>query len=290
VTGALVGPSSALVAGGGSATFSFSVRNTGNVPVTVHPVGSPAFWTFDFSFGNVTLLPGPSGTTLSGEVRVVVPAGTAVAHPGLTIQFETSNGTAVGSVTPAPTVNVVGYYGLEAGPSALEVQVSSSSANVPFYITNTGNQGETVVVAVADAARLSGLGWTSGIRTSQTTGTPLGSVRQYLSAGANQTLYVILNSTSSIFVPPGSVTLALSVLNATGSVSESTTLKVPIVSVSAGTGAGAPPFTVSGPTLGSPPNLPPDWLVPFLSFVPAIALVVGILTYRWWRTRRWTRR
>jgi len=47
---------------------------------------------------------------------------------------------------------------------------------------------------------------------------------------------------------------------------------------------------VSGPTLGSPPNLPPDWLVPFLSFVPAIALVVGILTYRWWRTRRWTRR
>src|SRR5208282_1533888 len=43
VVGAVVGPTSATVSAGGSATFSFSVRSSGNVPVTVHPVGSPAF-------------------------------------------------------------------------------------------------------------------------------------------------------------------------------------------------------------------------------------------------------
>src|SRR5208282_3955970 len=85
VAGTLLGPSSATVAAGGSASFSFSVRNTGNLPVTVHPVGTPSYWNFTFSFANVTLLPGPSGATFSGEVRVGVPAGTDVLHPGMTM-------------------------------------------------------------------------------------------------------------------------------------------------------------------------------------------------------------
>jgi hypothetical protein len=290
VAGTLVGPTSATVAGGGSVSFAFTVRDTGNVPVTVSPVGTPSYWNFTFNFANVTLLPGPTGATYSGEATVVVPAGTAVAHPTLTIEFEAANGSVLGQVSPAPTITVVGYYGVAAGASPLGPTVTSSSALIPFYLANTGNQGETVVVSIADTVRLAGLGWTSGFDPSITSRVTASPVSQALADGGNATLYVNLTSTWAIFVPPGSVTLTISVLNASGSLSKTLTLSVPVVGVRAGATSGAPPLIVTGPSLGSAPNLPPVWLVPLLSFVPAIALVVGVLTYRWWRTRRWTRR
>jgi dolichyl-diphosphooligosaccharide--protein glycosyltransferase len=287
VAGTLVGPRSATVAAGGTASFAFSVRNTGNLPVTVHPVGTPSYWNFNFSFANVTLLPGPAGTAFAGEVRVGVPAGTDVAHPGVTIEFETSGGSVVGSVGPVPTVNVIGYYGIATGTSSGADQIGPSTAVVPFYVVNTGNVGETVVASISDTARLASLGWRSGF----VGGNNLtGQLSRYLAAGANATFYANLTATASIFVPPGTVTVTLSALNASGSVSETLTLNVPTASVTAGKGNGAPPLTVTGPSLGSAPNLPPDWLVPLLAFVPAIALVAGVLTFRWWRTRRWTRR
>jgi len=289
VEGTLLGSASTTVQAGGTATFSFSLRNSGNVPVTVHPEGTPSFWTFDFNFGNVTLLPGPSGTVVSGEVRVLVPAGTAVAHPGMTIEFANATGTVIGSVSPAPTINVVGYYGLVAARSPLPAQVTASVALLPFYVLNTGNVGETVDATVTDAAQLSGLGWTSGFQLAAG-GAASRTFQAFLSTGGNTTVYVNLTATSSIFAVPESVTVSVSVLNASGSVSTTLTLSVPTVSVSTGPGHGAPPLTVTGPSVGPPPNSPPDWLVPFLSFVPAIALVIGIVTYRWWRTRRWTRR
>lgn len=286
VGGTLVGPGSATVAGGSSVTFSFSVRDLGNVPVTVYPSGSPAYWSFNFSFTSVTLYPGPTGAVVSGEVRVGVPAGTPVVHPGVTIQFKTADGTVVGSVAPAPTVNVVGYYGVATGPGSVPVQLGVSRALVPLYIQNSGNVGETVLATVSDAPRLSALGWSSSFQSSNVPG----QITKYLAPGDNATFYVNLTATSSIFVAPGTVTVAVSVLNASGSVSRSVTLNVPIVSVSAGAGNGAPPITVTGPSIGPAPNLPPDWLVPVLSFVPALALVIGVLVLRWWRTRRWSRR
>jgi asparagine N-glycosylation enzyme membrane subunit Stt3 len=289
VEGNLLGAASTTVQAGGTATFSFSLRNSGNVPVTVHPEGTPSYWTFDFNFGNVTLLPGPSGTVVSGEVRVLVPAGTAVAHPGVTIEFANATGTVVGSVSPAPTINVVGYYGLVAARSPFPTQVTASVALLPFYVLNTGNLGETVDATITDSAQLSGLGWTSGFQLAAG-GAASRSFQTFLATGGNTTVYVNLTATSSIFAVPGSVTVSVSVLNASGSVSTALTLSVPTVSVSTGAGHGAPPLTVTGPSVGPSPNPPPDWLVPFLSFVPAIALVVGIVTYRWWRTRRWTRR
>jgi len=289
VTGAIVGPTSATVTGGSSVTFAFTVRDTGNVPVTVQPVGTPSYWTFNFSFSNVTLEPGPTGSAVSGEVRLVVPAGTAVAHPGVMIEFTAANGTVLGEVTPSPTITVVGYYGVAIGAST-PGNVTASSALLPFYVANTGNQGETVVVSVADSARLSGLGWSSTLRGNTLSRSVSGPLEQALAYGANITMYVNLAATSSIFVPPQSVTVTVSVLNTSGGVSKSLTLSVPVVTVHAGKTLGSPPLTVTGPSVGSAPNLPPDWLVPFLSFVPTIALVVGVLTYRWWRTRRWTRR
>jgi hypothetical protein len=286
VSGTLSGPTSATVAAGGVATFSFSVRNTGNVPVTVHPVGTPSYWTFNFSIGNVTLLPGSSGSVVSGEVRVDIPSGTAVAHPTVTIDFVTSNGTTVGSVSPTPTVNVIGYYGLAVGPSTVPTRVGPSTDVVPYYIHNTGNTVETVLVTISDAPRLAMRGWSANL----SSGATPGQVKRSLNAGDNYSLNVNLTATGSIFLPPESVTLSMTVLESNGGVSRSVTLSVPIATVRAKSANGIPPVSVTGPSLGSAPNLPPDWLVPLLSFVPVIALVVGVLTYRWWRTRRWTRR
>ena len=285
VAGTLGGSSSATVLAGSTATFSFSVRNVGNLPVTVHPVGAPSYWTFSFSLGNVTLTPGPTGNVVSGEVRIQVPAGTPVSHPGVAIQFETANGTVVGSVSPAPVVNVVGYYGIQAG-AVPPAEVGSASATIPFFVVDSGNQAETVVATVADSARLANLGWQSNF----VDNTSAGVISKTLGPGQNQTFFVVLNATSSIFIPPGSVTVVLSVQNASGAVSDSLTLSVPRISVAANGGAGNPPLIVSGPSIGSPPNSLPDWVIPLLAFVPAIALVVGVITYRWWRTRRWTRR
>ncbi len=286
VSGTLVGPSSATVAAGHNVSFAFSVRDTGNVPVTVTPVGSPAYWTFSFSFSSVTLQPGAGSPTASGEVRIWVPWGTPVEHPGVTIQFETANGTVVGSVTPAPVVSVVGYYGVATGVSSTSPTVSPTSVQVPFYVVNTGNLGETVVATVSDAARLQGLGWNVAFSSS----TLPNEMSQYLAAGENVTWDVNLTASSTVFVPPGTVTVALSVVNATGSVSASVVLKVPVASVGTSPGVGQPPITVTGPSIVGAPSPPPVWLIPLLSFVPAIALIVGVVTYRWWRTRRWTHR
>jgi dolichyl-phosphooligosaccharide-protein glycotransferase len=286
VSGTIVGPAASTVAAGHNVTFAFTVRNTGNVPVTVVPVGSPSYWTFSFSFANVTLEPGATASSASGEVRIWVPWGTPVLHPGVTIQFETTNGTVVGSVNPAPVVSVVGYYGLASGVASVPPDVSPTSVQIPFYVENSGNLGETVVATISDAARIQGLGWTTGFASS----TAPNEISAFLAAGANMTLYVNLTAASAVFVPPGTVTVALSVVNATGSISAVDVLKVPVASVSANSGLGQPPVTVTGPSVVGAPNLPPAWLIPLLSFVPAIALVVGVVAYRWWRTRRWTRR
>jgi len=204
----------------------------------------------------------------------------------VTIEFAEANGTVVGSVSPAPTVNVVGYYGVGIGPSTLPTRVGLSTAVVPFYVDNTGNVPETVLITIADSARLAGLGWSSNL----TSGTTPGQLMRSIAAGDNLSLTVNLTATSSVFVPPGTVTLTVSVVQSSGSVSGTATLKVPTTSVAASTANGVPPVTVTGPAVGAAPNLPPVWLVPLLSFVPVIALVAGIFTYRWWRTRRWTHR
>jgi hypothetical protein len=142
--------------------------------------------------------------------------------------------------------------------------------------------------AIADSVRLAGLGWSSGLSTTASTPMQPSPYSQSLAQGANLTLYVNLTATSSIFVYPGTVTVTVSILNASGSLSRAVTVTVPVVAVHSN--PSSPPFSVTGPSLGSPPNLPPVWLVPLLAFVPTIALIVGVITYRWWRTRRWTRR
>ncbi|HLN51996.1 MAG TPA: carboxypeptidase regulatory-like domain-containing protein [Thermoplasmata archaeon] len=283
VVGAVVGPTSATVSAGGSATFSFSVRSSGNVPVTVHPVGSPSFWSFNFSIGNVTLSPG--GAAISGEVRVTVPAGTVVAHAPVAISFELSNGTSAGTVSPAPTVVVLPYYGVGIGVApTLPVEVGSDRILLPFYVANLGNTPETVSLSVVNSYSLAAKGWAA--KFTELSG-PLNSSVVTEAAGSNTSYLVNLTTTETIFLPPGSVTVSATVTNVTGTYSSSVTLTVPPVALR---NAGGTTFYVTGPSIGAAQSVPNEGVVAILAFAPAIVLAAGVLVYRWWRTRKWVRR
>ncbi len=289
VSATLVGPTSATVSAGGYVTFLFSVRASGNVPVTVAPVGSPAYWSFNFSWANsslktpslnVTLTPG--GPAASGEVTIHVPPATTVTHAPVVLAFHLANGTAAGSVSPTPTVNVRPYYGVRIGPIPSQpVEVGLTSVLVPFYVANTGNTAELVAASIVDGPRLASLGWSGVLLEGNTTVTaPVN-----LSAGANGTWDVNLTTTSSIFLPPGSITLSVSVTSSGGANTSTVTILIPKTTVSP-SGAGG---TVTGPGVVGSAGLP-SWFVPVVAFVPAIALGVGVVVYRWWKTRRWIRR
>ncbi|MGI0071044.1 MAG: carboxypeptidase regulatory-like domain-containing protein [Thermoplasmata archaeon] len=282
-TATLVGSSTATVTSPGSASFDYSVRNTGNVPITIGPVGSPSSWAYNFSFSNTTLAPGAS---LTGSVLVYVPANTAVSHPGAEVDFELTNGTVVGSISP--TVRIVPFYGLGVGrPATSAAQVGATSALIPFYVANNGNVGESVMLTVVNTAQLNSRGWTVALRSLST---PLTSPVVSIGAFTNSTYFVNLTTAQSVFIPPGTVVVEGSVLNASGAVQASATLSVPTVQFNPTTANGTAAATVTGPSVGSAPSSLPDWVVPLLSFVPALALVLGVIVYRWWRTRRWTRR
>ncbi len=283
VAGTLVGPSAVTVRTGETATFAFTVRNTGNVPVTITPIGSPAYWTFNFSFSRATLAP---GANISGEVSVAVPPGTPTNHPGVVLEFATTNGTVIGQVAPSPLVHVVGYYGVSVGVASTPVKVGTNQSVVPFYVHNTGNTFETVSLSVVDASRLAGLGWTVKVTDSAGTTTSTAS----LSPDENATFQVYLNATGPVFLAPGSVTVSAAVVNASGSVQSTARLPIPFATVSSQAPPGGAPVTVTGPSIGAGPSAYPVWLIPLLSFLPAIALGIGLVVYRWWRTRRWTRR
>jgi len=286
VQGTLLGPPSVTVHSGGLVSFAFTVRATGNVPVTIHPVGTPSYWTFNFSFESATLRPGPTGTSISGEVSFQVPPGTGTAHPGLALEFALANGTVVGSVAPAPTVTVLPYYGIVLGPSSAASQVGPALVYQPFTVRNTGNTFEKVRLTVVDAPRLASLGWSATVLTSGKSSTSVANITD----GENGTFFVKLVATGPVFLPPGTVTVSGSVLNASGAQSSTTTVTVPFGVIRPTAAPGGPTVTVTGPAIGPESTALPDWVVAVLAFVPAIALAVGVVTYRWWRTRRWTRR
>ncbi|HTT17162.1 MAG TPA: carboxypeptidase regulatory-like domain-containing protein [Thermoplasmata archaeon] len=280
VAGVVSGPTSASVAPRGSATFSFTVRNTGNVPVTITPAGAPSTWTFNFSFSHVTLAPGAS---LTGEVRIFVPAGTGVAHPAVSLGFDLPNGTQIGVVAPTPVVNVLATYGLLASTSASALpKVGSAQAILPFYLTNRGNTNETVVLTAVDAARLASYGWTVGWMQNNKT---LSGDTVDLSAGENASLALNLTTSLAAAIAPGSVTVLASVQGRPTATAE-VVLVVPHPSV--GTLAGS--LSVTGTRVQSGPPAVPSWILPVAAFGPTIALLAAIVVYRWWRTRRWTRR
>ncbi len=280
----IAGANSTTVTSPGSATFSFAVRNTGNAPLAIHPVGSPANWGFTFSFANATILPGSA--PLAGSVAISVPSLTSTLHPPVVLAFAVGNGSTVASVTP--TVAIVPYYGVSVGARVSSAaQVGTGTVRVPFYVTNDGNVPETVALSVVDLPRVNGLGWTASFRS---TSAELPSATASLAPYANSTFFLQLNATAPVFVPPGEVTVQASVMNQSGAYQAAAELPVPIATLKSPTVTPTPAVPVTGPSVSTGPSGLPDWVVPLVSFVPAIALVVGVITYRWWRTRRWTRR
>ena len=281
VAGALTGPTSATVAAGGKVSFAFSVRATGNVPVTVHPVGSPSGWSFNFSFANVTLAP---GANLTGQVRIGIPNGTTVYHAPVSVTFDLANGSEAGVVTPAPVVIVLGYFGVSTGTSPAAVpQVGSTRALLPFYVADTGNTYESVHLAVVDAPRLASDGWTTAFDSANAT---VANGTLNLSAAENRSVELNVTATSAYAVPFGTVTIEATVTNATGTLTSLVVLTLPRPAVKTSPGT----FETTGPSVSGGPSSIPTWFVPLVSLVPALALALGVLTYRWWRTRRWTHR
>ena len=107
-----------------------------------------------------------------------------------------------------------------------------------------------------------------------------------LTAGQNASVLLNLSASSSAAIPPGSATVQATVTNPGTSVASTIVLKVPRPGIKTLAGS----LLVTGPSVGSGPSSVPAWVVPLAAFVPTLALIGGIAIYRWWRTRRWTRR
>lgn len=280
VAGVATGPPIMNVpANGGSVSFSVGLTNVGNTPVTVHLVASPAYWNFTTTLTNVTLTPTGLTRNASGEVRFLVPAGTAVAHPGIVLSIELANGTILGNVTAVPTVKVAPSYGVAVAPlTSTPASVGLSSVRVTFTVANTGNIIESVGLSVVNRAHLASLGWNSSISSSNSI------VTQPVVIGAGITSQFVLNVTQKgpAAIPPGTAVISATVVNASGSVQESLTLTIPTATVTVHQIVG-----VTGSDVGQAPVVYPQWLLILLALVPAIVVGLIFAVYRWNRSRRW---
>jgi len=282
VTLATGAPDSATVPDGGSATFSFTVRNTGDEPVTVRFYGDPAGWNFTFSPATMTLGVGAGNSSGGGTVRIQVPYGTATNHAPVVLGavLVSTPSKVVGTASPAPTVSIVPVPGISVtadpsqGPS-----VTTMGATLHFLVTNTGNTPYSAYVNVLNSAQLEQYGWSIQLITGGLIAGPSIAV----SPGQSVSFSVDL-STKTYAQPPGAVVVQALDLASSGSVVASADLPVPTVSVAAPGG-----LSLHGPGLGTPPAIP-DWGWTLIAIVPALAFLVSLLSYRWWRTRRWLRR
>ncbi len=280
---ATVSPTSVTIGpGGGTARFSFTVTNTGNVPVTVEFYGDPTSWNFTFSPATVTLGVGAGNNSTGAVVTIVVPAGAATDHAPVVLGATlVSNSTqVVGTSSPSPVVSILPSPGIAVGavPTSPPA-VAPETAELSFQVTNTGNTPYSASLAVANAATLAQLGWNATIYEGSTLVT--GPVN--FSAGATTDFSVYLTGTAHA-IPPGAVvvqattTVGSRILTATG------TFSVPVAKVTS-----TAPGGVTGPLVGPPPAVP-SWFWLVVAVLPAALFLAVAFTLRWWRTRRWTRR
>ena len=274
-------PTTAVLGNGGVATFAYAVTDTGNAPVHLHFSGSPSTFNFTFSPVNASLGPTGANRSIGGEVTIRVPSGTPVSYPTIAIEALLPNGQPAGFAAPEPKISLTPTYSLTLGASpSSEAVVSPFEATVPFYLRNTGTATASVELSVADASRLTGLGWTTEILSGQS------SVNAPVSIGAagNSSYTLKLTSPSQQAIPPGTVTVAAMLLNGSRA-STTLVLTVPPLSV----GVNESTIVVTGPSLTSAPTLP-TFVIPILVFVPTAALLVVLGVQRYLATRRWSRK
>jgi asparagine N-glycosylation enzyme membrane subunit Stt3 len=282
VTMSTLMPDAATLPEGGSATFSFTVQNVGNEPVTLRFFGDPSSWNFTFSPATLTLGVGAGSSSGGGTVRIQVPYGTPTNHAPIVLgAVLVSDPTrTIGTATPAPTISIIPEPAISVTPSPnLPSTVTATSATLYFQVQNTGNTPYSAAISVVGQAQLEQLGWSVRLLHGTSPASQVGS----LSAGQIVAFTVVLSS-SSYAQPPASVTVQARVVNATVSVVASTVLPMPSATLSAPGG-----LTVTGPNVGVPPVLP-TWAWTVLAIVPGVAILAALLAARWWRTRRWSRR
>ena len=279
---ATLSPDFATIPGGGTATFSFTVVNTGNTPVTVRFYGDPAAWNFTFTPATMSLGVGPGNSTGGGTVTIRVPFGTTTDHAPVVLGAElvSAPGTTVGTAVPSPTVSIVPVPAILVTPDSSATTVTPTSAVVQFSVQNTGNTPYKAEASVVNTAQLEQLGWTVVFHQNGAT-SPTTSVN--LAPAESVRFSVILSATGYAQLPDIVVVQAVD-LNSSGNVVSSTVLTVPVAAVNAPGG-----LTVNGPSLGLPPAIP-DWGWTVIAIIPALAFLAIVLSIRWWRTRRWVRR
>ena len=281
VTLATLTPDAATLPDGGRATFSFTVVNTGNQPVTIEFYGDPASWNFTFSPATMTLGVGPNNSTGGGVVTVTVPLDTATNHAPVVLGAVLASNTSqvIGTAVPAPSVSIIPVPGISVSQGEAP-SVTSTSAAVNFVVANTGNTPYRLGVSVVNVASLEQLGWTVSVRA-----TSPGASSSPLTVSAGQSIaFQVTLSTATTALPPGVVVFQAADLNSSGSVVATLSQPVPSASVSVPHG-----LSITGPGVSHPPAIP-DWAWTVIAIVPALALLALVFTFRWWRTRRWTRR
>jgi hypothetical protein len=184
----------------------------------------------------------------------------------------------VGKSTPSPVVTIVPVPGISVTAGSAPT-VTPTTALVNFVVQNTGNSPYSARLSVVNMAQLEQIGWTVVLMQGS------GVVTAPYSLSAGQSIgFAVALSTTSFAQPPGSVVVQAVDLNSSGNIVATATLPVPTASVGAPHG-----LTITGPHVGAPPLIP-DWLWVVIAILPAIAFLAILLSVRWWRTRRWTRR
>ncbi len=280
----LIGGLSTVAANGGTVSYQVVVNDTGNAPFSVHAFATPTTWPSKASPSNFTLGTARNNRTQVVEFSLTVPMGQSSTAPSLVLQADLAGTTNVlGSVT-AP-ITIIPTYGIEMGATASFDSVTGGVVTLGFHVGATGNTADHVALTIQNVAEISQDGWTYALA-AQSTGSPILGTQTVTPASAPFQGVVELFPHSPAPIFPSSVV---------------------VVGVDPGepqvTGTAVLTFTghallglnstavVTGPSVGGTP--PPDyntWLYPLLAFLPAVAIVVGAGTWRWWRTRRWVRR
>ncbi len=270
----VTGVTTTTIAGGGNATFSFVVKNTGNSVETLRFKGAPVTWNYTFYPANVTLQPGPTGSSASVSVNVQVPRNTLVTSNSATFEA-LLNGTAAPLASASVTINLIPRHAITLLSTPSSDIVGNKSLVLGYSVGASGNAIENVTVSVLNGASLNQQGWSYSLTGTFTSLTP----QNPATIGT-----LTLSARIAGAVLPHTVTL-LAVDHAAPGLTQTLTIQLPTANLTV-----PGPLLVTGPSIGSPAPFYMTYLPIVLTIAPAIAIVAFAVGRRWWKTRRWVRK